>query len=100
MLSCQPLPPAPLPLLHVQADGLTERLADGAVLLLHYMPQLAGHLRGQGEGDVSVFLGLTGTVSLFAWCSSTLSYSYHLSSATLTTRLRRRLDLQGERQAL
>ena len=45
---------------HVQADGLAHELAHGAVLLLDHLPQLLGHLRGQGEGDGVGFSGLGG----------------------------------------
>ena len=48
-------PPQPLPLVHVQADGLAEELAHGAALFLQQLLHLLRQLRGHREGD-----GLTG----------------------------------------
>ena len=41
----------PLPFLHVEAEGLADKLAHGSALFLHQLPDLLGHLRGQREGD-------------------------------------------------
>ena len=43
--------PQPLPLFHVQADGLAEELAHGAAILVDHLLHLLRHLRGHGEAD-------------------------------------------------
>ena len=61
--------------LHVQPDGFTKQLANGASLLLDDLPQVLCRLRWEGDGVRVPWLA--GMVSLFA-CSSTIaSYLFH-----------------------
>ena len=54
MASAEPLVPEgpePFPLLPVVAEGLSDELAHGAALIVHYVLLMFCHFRRQGEGD-------------------------------------------------
>ena len=76
----QPLPSAPLSLLHEQTYSLSEQLAHGKVVLFHHPPRLRFHFRGQGEGDG---LELPGGGHSFISFNSGMSY-YTLSKRRLS----------------
>ena len=63
--SFQPLKPPPLPLLHVDAEGLPQELAHGAPLLPHDFPDLLRHPRGREKVMVFDFLGVGNLLCLY-----------------------------------